>query len=166
MPQYRWQGSNLHPPTGDSTTIFRHLEHLRSQEELTSDLVVGDARARTSPTHRYFEWNDTKAAHKHRKAQAAQLVAHIVQQDGEKVRRVYLSVAGREGSPRHFDLASRVMRSPESRRPYARRALLQLQNWEQRYQDFPELQASLAAVKSALRRIVRPALREIEEASV
>lgn len=46
--------------------------------KLTPVLVVDSARPAKSPLHRYFEWNDKKAADEHRKDQARYLISCIV----------------------------------------------------------------------------------------
>lgn len=149
-------------PYGDATEIVNHLEHLRSQAELTPAVIVADAKNPRSPLHKYFEWNDTDAAKKYRRVQVSTLTGRLVRPNGRKV---YIRVGASDASPAHFDLVTRVLRNPELRRPLARRALQQLGNWETRYADFPELREAIEALQSALNTVVRPALKQMEEAS-
>jgi len=44
---------------------------------LSADAVVDAARAPASPLHRHFEWNDAKAGHAYRLAQARYLIRSI-----------------------------------------------------------------------------------------
>lgn len=44
---------------------------------LTADLVVKDAEDDTSPLHKYFEWDDKKAAHQHRLDTARALIRSV-----------------------------------------------------------------------------------------
>jgi hypothetical protein len=57
------------------------IERLKSLErkggELTPDAVVEDAKNKTSPLHRYFDWKDREAAHKWRLEQARTLIRGV-----------------------------------------------------------------------------------------
>lgn len=44
---------------------------------LTPDAVVEDARDAASPIHKYFEWDDSKAAHQHRLDTARSLIRSV-----------------------------------------------------------------------------------------
>lgn len=155
-----WRSTN--GPYGDATEIADYLEHLRSKEDLTIGAVIADAEDRSSPLHKYFEWNDTDAARKYRKIQVGVLMNRLVRPNG---RRVYTRIKKSDGVS-HYDLVTRVLRSPALRRPIARRGLMELKNWEVRYADFPELQGAIQALQSALKNVVRPALKEMDEVSV
>lgn len=54
------------------------LAGLEQQGRLTPDMVVEHARDPESPAHDWFEWDDSKAAHKHRLEQARELLAKRV----------------------------------------------------------------------------------------
>lgn len=55
-----------------------HLERLYVQHgELTTEAVVTAARAVGSPLHRYFEWDDSRAAEAYRHEQAAALIRRV-----------------------------------------------------------------------------------------
>lgn len=45
--------------------------------ELTPELIVAEATHVTHPLHGYFEWDNAKAAHAHRKQQARRLVRRV-----------------------------------------------------------------------------------------
>lgn len=144
---------------GDATEIASHLEHLRSQAELTAISIVEDAENTSSPLHRFFEWDESAAAEKYRRKQASNLISRIARPDG---RRLYAKVPRMGDTPAHFDLVTRVLKNPELRRPFARRGLMELRNWETRYQDFPELREAVEALQAALKNVIRPALKEME----
>jgi hypothetical protein len=56
------------------------LEQIRKRHKgrITRKMVVDAARRKDSPLHRYFEWNDTKAAEKYRLDQAQELITRYV----------------------------------------------------------------------------------------
>jgi hypothetical protein len=53
------------------------LRALAERGELTPARVVEDAADEASPLHSYFEWDDEKAAHAHRFAQARALIRRV-----------------------------------------------------------------------------------------
>jgi hypothetical protein len=74
---YKW----AFPQTGDATLAFQALETVKKEQggRLTPESVVEKARMKESYLHRYFEWDDTKAGHEHRKQQARTLIRSIVE---------------------------------------------------------------------------------------
>jgi hypothetical protein len=158
---YQWSGGSS-KTYGDSEEMFRHLEHLRSRDDLTMDVLERDAKRRDSPLYAKLEWNDKEAARKYRRKQLATIVNSIVKvnERGES-RRVYVGVGGTE-EPRHYDLVDRVMRKPEFRRTHARRALTELGTFEARFGNLPELAGVLKVLRRTLRETVRPALAKME----
>jgi hypothetical protein len=57
--------------------ILERLKIIQSQESLTSEAVVRDASDVTSPLHDRFEWDNEIAGHKHRLAQARDLIGEF-----------------------------------------------------------------------------------------
>lgn len=77
------------------------LEAIRkSGQELTPDAVVEFAAADESPLHKFFEWNNDKAAVLYRKQQARQIVNHLLvvvpTKDGPKTTKAEFNFAVRE----------------------------------------------------------------------
>lgn len=61
----------------------QELEKIRlssAKKMLKPEAVVEAARAKSSPLHSKFEWDDTKAAHKYRLQQAAELIRVVTVQ--------------------------------------------------------------------------------------
>ena len=48
-----------------------------AEGDLTPTLVLDQARSEGSPLHKYFEWNDSVAAEKHRLGQAQRLITTV-----------------------------------------------------------------------------------------
>lgn len=162
--KFQWARSSFVTPYGDSSEVHDHLEHLRSQEDLTIDFLFKDAKRGSSPLHALVDWDRNSAAEKYQKGQLRKVVNSIVKVNAQGVpSRVYMGVrnANRD-EPHHYDLVERVLRNPELRKPYARRALLELAQWKSRYVDFPELRKTLAAMDHTLKTVIRPALARME----
>lgn len=80
--------------------VFLQLE--RDNDEVTKETVLSEARRRSSPLHRYFEWDDTTAAEKYRLEQASLILRSItvaVVSGGEIVQtRLMVNVHGDNGA--------------------------------------------------------------------
>jgi hypothetical protein len=73
---------------GDPQKVGETLHKIRERNgTLTPMNVVDSARSAKSPLHRYFEWDDKKAAEEHRKGQARYLIACVVtvETDGDEI---------------------------------------------------------------------------------
>lgn len=163
--KYQWTVSVFKAPHGDSSEIFQHLEHLRSQEDLSIDFLFKDAKRASSPLHSLVEWDRNVAAERHQKGQLRRAITSIVKVNPQgKASRVYIGVrnANHPEEPRHYDLVERVLRNPELRKPYARRALNELARWRMVYDDFPELQRTIREMDRTLKTVIRPALARME----
>lgn len=58
-----------------SEVVEQELKKLYDKhKELTPEMVVAAAAAKSSPLHKFFEWNDSEAAKKYRLQQARQLI--------------------------------------------------------------------------------------------
>jgi hypothetical protein len=53
------------------------LQELAAGGRLTPDMVVNDAEDPSSPLHKYFEWDESRAAHAYRLDQARRLIARV-----------------------------------------------------------------------------------------
>lgn len=62
---------------GDAQAVGERLSRLEAKGRLTPEEVVLDAKKERSVLHSYFEWDDAKAAHKHRLHQAGYLIRSI-----------------------------------------------------------------------------------------
>lgn len=77
-----------------SDTITAALEEIRATGPLTPSRVVGEAADPDHPLHPEFEWDDAKAGHEHRLAQARRLIAaRVTRIEGTtRLLRTYLHV--------------------------------------------------------------------------
>lgn len=64
--------------------IASELKRIQAEQSVvTPQAVVEAARPKTSPLHRYFEWDNTKAAENYRKWQARELILSVYIQDDD-----------------------------------------------------------------------------------
>lgn len=99
-----------------SRQIVAALDHYKSKhginQELTAAEVVDAARDPKSVLHKYFDWNDKSAAHKHRVDTARRLISSvrfIVQESGKVTYRAFTSVKPSKADDRRYERVSRVL---------------------------------------------------------
>jgi len=71
--------------------VGKYFEKLHEEYgEISPEIIVEKARDKNNLLHNYFEWDDTKAAHKYRLEQAKEIIRCLVVQNdgGEKIRAV------------------------------------------------------------------------------
>ncbi len=144
----------------DAKVLGEAFERLKSSGPLTADRVLSDAMNARSPLHRYFEWDDQKAAHHYRLEQARRLIRSIevVLEDakGKQVpMRAYYSVRDSEGQ-RGYEAMQFVFSSPDLADQVIEEAHAQLEAWKVKYGRYtwakgviPKISAALRAIKTA-----------------
>ena len=65
----------------DAQVVGEHLETLMKKlgGELTTDAILEDAKKKRSILHKYFDWDDTTAAHQYRLQQARHIISGVVE---------------------------------------------------------------------------------------
>jgi len=130
---------------------------------LEPEILVDEARPKSSPLHDWFEWDTKKAAHKHHLEQARYLLRsiEIVYKDADQVERttkgfhnVTVMVAG---TPSQVYLSTPVIFSkPDLRSQVIAQAYSELQRWKIRYAEYKELAEFFKPVLEAIEKIVPP----------
>lgn len=144
----------------------KHLEELyeESMGELTPEIVVENAKKKNSPIHPCFEWNDKKAAKKHRLHQARMLMSSInikvIKDDGRKIdvpKFVNIKV-DRMGNLTHSNLhrehssymsIEKVMEVEELTEYVKEQAMREILRWKDKYahvSEFSELCAKIEEI--------------------
>lgn len=108
--------------------------------------VVEEARPVKSVLHRYFEWDDTKAAEKYRLDQARELIQVCVtvlaspeNPDKLVAVRMYTSLPDfRKAEGGGYLRTEDVLGNPEWREEAVRQAISEFQRWESKYKDLEE----------------------------
>lgn len=159
--------SGVHAPRGSNPQVIgEYLDHLRvaAGGALTPELVVRDARDKTSPLHAWFEWSDKLAAQQRRRDQARRLIGAIVVTyretpgAGPRTTRAFISLRPERG-PRHYASAVEIMSDEQRRGRALRQAWNELQAFRKRYEALHEF-AQLFAAVDELERALPPVLVE------
>lgn len=137
--------------------------------ELTSnerhDEAIRRAKPESSPFHKVFEWDDTLAAHEHRREQARLMFAAVVYRtyvegednlDGEGDEDGFVPVLvkvdtndGTDHGERHVHI-KKVMDDAFLRQQLVDRARHDLENWVERYEMIVELAGAAKVVQDAI----------------
>jgi hypothetical protein len=137
------------------------------KNELTAESVVNEARNKNNPLHACFEWNNTKAAHEYRLSRARVLISCVVMKK---------EINGEQRKIRAFVNIKRDEKGNLSTNPYAKgesnyifvnsamdndvttkytidRALIDLQNLMDKYNNLVELSALFGMIKKKIKSI-------------
>lgn len=129
--------------------VDRVIDDIYAQHQtVTEDLILEEAEDPKHPLHNYFEWDDTVAAQKYRKAQALAMIMAskfvvVMQRNGEElpkvigaapeVRRLVSAFRG-EG----FKMRREAMSDAERRSVLVERKKSVLKSWCRETVDYPE----------------------------
>lgn len=120
---------------------------------LMPDQVVEAARPAKSPLHRYFEWDNTKAAEAYRIEQARLLMrvaVEVIEVNGEKRDvRVMVSLKGDQRDEGGYRIMSVVMTSKDLRAQLIEDALADMEVFRAKYKELRELGVVFDAIESA-----------------
>lgn len=109
--------------------------------------VVAAAKAKSSPLHSYFTWDDTAAARKQRLWEARQLIACVVEYvpQVEREVRAFVSIASERTGGGGYRRTVHAMSDASYRKELLDMALRDLQRCEERYAAVRELNTVWAA---------------------
>lgn len=141
----------------DAQLIGQAFEALKASGPLTAERVLNEAMNAKSPLHRYFEWDDQKAAHQYRLEQARRLIRSIevVLEDarGKQVpMRAFYSVKDADGQ-RGYEAMEFVFSTPALSDQVIEEAVTQLEAWKEKYQKYQWARGAIPKIASALRAV-------------
>jgi len=149
--------------SGDAQAAGERLEKLRAKNNgLIPATVVDDARPKASPLHRFFEWDDTTAAQKHREQQARELIKAIeimfepapasasqaleINAAPERVVRAFVSVRRADGQRVYQDTMG-ALADADMKKQVLGQAYSELSSITRKYADLTELAQVVEAVE-------------------
>jgi hypothetical protein len=119
--------------------------------------VVEAARSRTSILHKYFVWDNTKAADEYRLIQAGELIrvcVRYVKVNGDKrAVRVFMSLREDRYDGHGYRAVVSILSNKTLRRQMLEDALAELQAFERKYNDLRELSEIFAKSKEVRRQL-------------
>ena len=120
-------------------------KHKTPFESLNAEIIVQEASIPESKLHAYFEWNDMKAAHQHRLAQARFYVRHIVYrfQKGSEPVRLFSTIRMDTGEPgiraNYYVPTETAIENPQMREQILAQAYAEWMTFQRKYQTLKEL---------------------------
>jgi len=120
---------------------------------LRPDHIIEAASAAASPLHRFFTWDDEKAANEHRLWQARELIATywIVEPMSNEPIRMLISLASDRQAKQGYRFSADVMANPDQRAEWLLMALAELERWQKTYGALTELKPVFAAISRVLK---------------
>lgn len=137
------------------------LEQILAEDDagvLRPEVIVERAKARSSPLHDFFTWDDTRAAHAWRVNEARDLIRSysvVIQQQPPIKTRAFVSLKSVRAKGGGYLPLARVMSDRELHAEMLRDALDDLEWWRKRYEKLQELQPIFAAARRVRRRVTR-----------
>lgn len=120
------------------------------KDGLTAENIIARAEKESNPLHKFFEWDDSIAAHQHRLHQARVLINEItiIIEDVEypAFENVRVSISEDE-SERIYKTRQEVVEMAEYRQQMVARALNLMLYWKKQYESFSELQPIFTLVE-------------------
>lgn len=119
----------------DAEVIGKFLEKHFPNEEYDTEKIVELAKPKRSAIHRYFEWDDTKAAHRYRIQQARRMITSLVVivDEQEAPAAVSVTVKDSKGSHRTYMDTFKACAQEDLRGQVLEDAIKALKGWEWRY---------------------------------
>jgi hypothetical protein len=120
---------------------------------LKPEIVVQCARQKTSPLHKYFEWNNSEAAEKYRIWQARQLLAVTVEyiQSSREPVQVFVSLKP-DRKTGGYRVLSEVLTDAEMRQQMLADAKADMDVFIHKYKRLTELASVFSVMKKVLKR--------------
>jgi hypothetical protein len=119
--------------------------------------VVRAAKAKTSPLHSRFQWNDTKAAQEYRLWQARQLIrvmVTVLPGGSEEPQRVWVSLDKDTQKEGYRSLVA-VMSDKTMREALLRQSFEEMEYFQQKYEALTELSSVFSVMRKVRRKFSR-----------
>lgn len=132
--------------------VFEALEE--EFGSVTAENLLEASKPEDSPTHKLFEWNDTKAANNYRLCQARILINNlrieIVKDDKSLKVPAYVNVVKKEDGTARYQNAPRAFEAVETREIVLERAKNELQMFTIKYATFIEFAKVIDAINEVI----------------
>ena len=126
-----------------SEFIYKNL-YPKYGNELTAEVLVREAEPVASPLHKYFEWNDTKAAHQYRLVQARKILQTIKftvistpvgggTPEKSTVRVMHVITSERAPSGKSYQALPDIIKSKDKTEELLENCLKDLRAWRNKY---------------------------------
>ncbi len=147
--KYKWK--HIAPAKISADVIGKEIEQIIKEcDGVTAELLVDYAKAKKSPLHTCFEWNDSVAAKMYRETQARYILRQIeciieTEGDGEPIHiRAFHNVITED--ERIYTTLTSARNDPDLWEQVKNNALLEIKKWQETYQSIKEFEAIFIAI--------------------
>jgi hypothetical protein len=147
----------------DAETFGQFIDQKFGDNGTTPAQIVKSAEPKRSPIHKYFEWDDSVAAHEYRQTQARLMLRSIQiklvsPNEDEVVTRAFQSikVVESDGEIKSRYMPAHVVWSNEDMSLSVRnKAKRELELWSSRYEQYSEMHGTILQVRLVIEEILR-----------
>lgn len=135
------------------------LEKIKERDNgIVPQVVVNEARDKTSPLHDYFDWDDTKAAEKYRVEQARNLISHldvVINYETGKTQKAFfnVSIPDNGGTKVVYVDVERALTDKDLRKQVLQNALEELVYWQKKYKEYSEFKGIVREITKVVVKI-------------
>ena len=144
---YKWKRQ---PFAGaDADVIGEHIESLAKNGIITPTDLVKDAKRKSSPLHKCFEWDDTAAAKAYRVSQAAHLLRCIevlIERQDETTFTVRAFHCITNETQHGYTTVENARNNPEMWDCVKLQAITEIKNWQTKYKNITEFETIFQAI--------------------
>jgi len=118
--------------------VINEILQIKQKKGLTPEAIVENAKKKTSPLHKLFEWKDTTAAYQWRLQQARVLIneVKIIIEDKEYYAFENISIEVGENKTREYYEREEILSSDQLRKKVIQTAYEQLLYWKNKYENY------------------------------
>lgn len=151
---YEWkQGFRANVP---AEVAGRECERLAKEHRLTGRDLVEESRPEDAPLHRYFEWDDTKAAELYRERQGRDLIAHIVlirdekEEESEEPVQVHVRAFYNVDETPEYHPIQQILTTEDLHQKLLETARRDMIIFREKYKALAELESVISAINASL----------------
>lgn len=146
--KYTWKSKSRFKSDPQETGKILNTIRGKKKGLLLPDDVVDHARDPSSVIHKDFQWDDTIAAHEHRKATARRMIRSIEviysNAPHKGPRQAFVNVVGEQ---QHYTTVPIALGDPLMREYVLAQALKRLDYWQEKYDYLEEFAAIINTIK-------------------
>lgn len=146
--KFSWKAGTQFPVDAEvAANTIRNLQRTLGKDTITAKELLDESRAVDAPLHSCFEWDDTVAAEKYRLEQSRKLIGSIeityVKNDTPehlaRTRYFFNTVKNAPQKQGAFATIDVVLKNPDYRKQVLSNALIELRNFQRKYNNIQEL---------------------------
>lgn len=132
--------------TDEDARLIGNIITEKFNDHIGPEQFLEYSRPNSSPTHKYFEWDDSVAGERYRLEQARSLISCLVVEIEGESTKAFHSVYVEELDKRQYVAVDKARRIPQLWEQVVDTALKEMASWEKRYRHYKELALIVRAI--------------------